>query len=339
MRGVERGGRPFSRPSANGWGRWTRVADRVGCRLTLGVRTGWDTSTHMADFRTFHDGEPRPPTWAERDHLQALRDEGIDDVYLEPKDAPNEFWEAVLVTVHYHLAPAPDSTTAAPTWRAWEEEMTYSTGKRFTTNPKLSFENIVRSGLMITPERAEGATLGQRFAAIEHLLDVRGPSHAEFEDRVNDRARYFRVGVRMENGRFIPITSEHLHTEIVQPALLLLSDERFAEVDGLYRKAFDRALSGDSSGAITVAISAVEEMFRTLMPSMKGQTLGPLAEKARGDGIIAPAVEDFVKKLYGLRPDSDAHAGGTSDFDLAMFAIHLAGSILLYLGKAAPKPR
>lgn len=41
-----------------------------------------------------------------------------------------------------------------------------------------------------------------------------------------------------------------------------------------------------------------------------------------------------MKKLYVLRRDSDAHAGGTPDFDLAMLAIHLAGSILLYLSKA-----
>jgi len=289
----------------------------------------------VAGFRTFHEGEPRPPTWAERERLQTLRDQGIEDVYVEPKDAPNGFWEAILVTVHHFLAPSPDSTTASHVWRAWSEEITYSTGKRFKTDPKLSFENIVRSGLMITTEGVEGGTPGQRFAAIEHLLDVRGESSdPEFEDRVNDRAGYFRVGVRMENGRFIAIMSEHLHTEIVQPTLLLLSDGRFAKVDGLYRKAFDRVLSGDSSGAITVATSAVEEMFRVLMPSMNGQTLGPLAEKARADRIIAPAVEEFVKKLYGLRPDSDAHAGGTSDFDLAMLAIHLAGSILLYLGQA-----
>jgi hypothetical protein len=66
---------------------------------------------------------------------------------------------------------------------------------------------------------------------------------------------------------------------------------------------------------------------------MKGQTLGPLAEKARADGMIAPAVEEFVKKLNALRPDSDAHAGGTSDFDLAMLALHLTGTTLLYLSK------
>jgi len=177
------------------------------------------------------------------------------------------------------------------------------------------------------------ATVGQRFAAIEHLLDQVGSSE-EFAETVNNRARWFRVGVRLEGSRFVPVTSEHLHTEVVQPALVLLSDPRYATIDALYRKAFDRVLSGDPSGAITVATSSVEEMLRLLLPTMRGQTLGPLADKARADGLIAPAAEKLIKTLYDLRPDSDAHAGGTSDFDLGMLALHLAGGILLYLGQA-----
>lgn len=287
----------------------------------------------MSEFRTFHEGEPRPPTWAERDRVQALRDEGIEDVYVEPEEAPQEFWKALTVTISYFLAPSASSGSAGDTWREWEREIIYSTGWRFRLSPKDTFENIVRDGVLVTTENNYRATVGHRFAAIEHLLDVMDSSHSEFEDRVNDRARWFRVGVRIEDRRFIPVTSEHLHTEIVRPTLVLLSDVRFSEIDGLYRKAFDRALSGDASGAITAATSAVEEMFRVLMPSMKGQTLGPLAERARAEGVIAPAVEEVAKKLYAFRSESDAHAGGTSDFDLAMLAIHLSGSILLYLGK------
>jgi len=286
----------------------------------------------VAEFRTFHEGEPRPPTWAERERLQSLRDEGVEDVYVEPEEAPQGFWEALMVAVQYFVAPSL-SQADNPTWQMWEREFTYATGERLTLFAREAFEEIVRDGVISTARGRRIATLGERFAAISHLLVVGGSPEPGFEDRVNDRAHWFRVGVRIENGEFIPLTSEHLHKEVVQPTLVLLSEDRFSEVDGLYRKAFDRVLSGDASGAITAATSAVEEMFRVLMPSMKGQSLGPLAEKARADDMIAPAVEEFVKKLYALRPDSDAHAGGTSDFDLGMLAIHISGSILLYLGK------
>jgi hypothetical protein len=61
----------------------------------------------------------------------------------------------------------------------------------------------------------------------------------------------------------VPLSSEHMHVEAVQPTLLLLADANLAPVNELYRKAFNRALSGDASGAVTAGTSAVEEMFRT----------------------------------------------------------------------------
>jgi hypothetical protein len=43
-------------------------------------------------------------------------------------------------------------------------------------------------------------------------------------------------------------------------------------------------------------------------------------------------VEEFIRKLYALREESDAHQVGTSEFDLAMFAIYLSGSICFTWG-------
>jgi hypothetical protein len=125
-----------------------------------------------------------------------------------------------------------------------------------------------------------------------------------------------------------------MHTEVVQPTLLLLAAERFGPVDELYRKAFDRALSRDPSGAVTAATSAVEEMFRVLLDT-RGSTMEALAQRARSDGLIPGAVYQFAVKLAALREESDAHAPGTDDFEIAVLAIHLAGSILLYLGGGA----
>lgn len=126
--------------------------------------------------------------------------------------------------------------------------------------------------------------------------------------------------------------SEHMHTEVVQPTLLLLAQERFASVDELYRKAFDRALSGDPSGAVTAATSAVEEMFRVQL-GVTGLDMDALANRARSDGLIPAAVHQVAVKLSVLRRESDAHEPGTDDHDVAMLAIHLAGSLLLYLGQ------
>jgi hypothetical protein len=121
----------------------------------------------------------------------------------------------------------------------------------------------------------------------------------------------------------------------VQPTLVLLADERLADVDALYRKAFDRALSGDPSGALTVATSALEEMLRIGLEET-GSTLGPLADKARATGWISSGTAELVKKAHVLRQESDAHQAGTSELDVAMLGLHVTGSLLLYLGKTGP---
>jgi hypothetical protein len=283
----------------------------------------------VTEFRTF-EGEPRPPTWLERERAERLRAEGIADVFVEPTQAPQEFWTAILEAIYWAVL----RRDSAEGWKNWEREYRYATGRTFASSGVGLFELIVRDGKLPTLPLSREASLGQRLAAIEHLLDA-ASGDASFEDMVNDRARFFRVGLRLEGNRFIPVAGEHLHTEIVQPTLLLLADDRFTEVDRLYRKAFERNLSGDPSGAITAATSAVEEMLRVLVPSMKEHTLGPLAKKARANGVITPPIEEFIKKLYGLRPESDAHAGGTVDYDLAMLSLHLTGSILQYLGTSA----
>jgi hypothetical protein len=81
----------------------------------------------------------------------------------------------------------------------------------------------------------------------------------------------------LESRGFLPVTSEHLHWEVVEPTLVLLSDSRFSEIDALYRKALTRVLTGDVSGAITPAISTVEEVLRII--AQRGRALPPLAER------------------------------------------------------------
>lgn len=291
----------------------------------------------MTGFRSLYRGEPRPPTWIERERSAILKERGVESVYLEPEKAPQGFWTAlVLLTTNYLTSPT------SGVWQAWTEEMAYNDLPLLGETKFSAYTQIVQVGGGDPAQYVGGprdpvpvVSVGVRLSAIEHLLDVLDDEVAarEFADGVEDRARFYRVGLRLEGRRFIPASSEHLHREIVEPTLVLLSDESYSDIDRLYRKAFDRLLSRDPSGAITAAISAVEEMLRFRMPSMKGQTLSPLAEKARAEGIITPAVEEFIKKLYALRPDSDAHAGGTSDYDLAMLALHLTGSLLLYLTK------
>lgn len=290
----------------------------------------------MSGFQRFTDGSSRPPTWAEKEAVARLRKAGAEDVYVEPSRAPDEFWHAVVAGTHRFLLGNYDWPSM---WDEWAAEMVMALGVAAPSSPSNSYEFALQKGFW---SGTGSITVGVKLAAVELLMDAVGneDASAAFREFVNGRARWFHVGLRLEGSRFVPTTSEILHVEVVQPTLGLLADPRFADVDVLYRKGFDRALAGDPSGAITSAISAVEETIRVFFPEMADQTLGPLAEYGRAHGLMTEPVEEFTKKLYGLRYDSDAHTAGTDEFALAMLALHIAGSLMLYFAESlAPEPR
>lgn len=289
----------------------------------------------MTEYRGLQSGEPREPTWRDREHLANLRSRGVADVYVEPGAAPDGFWESLVIATHWSLA----GTQATDTWEAWEREVRFAHGwPDFARSAATTYEEIIASGIRTAHSMSNriGVSGADRLAVVEHLLDVvadkwgAGEDHARFVEAVNERARHFRVGLRLEGRRFVPLTSEHMHQEVVRPALLLLQDPRFADSDALYRKAFERAMSGDPAGAVTAATSAVEEMLRAGL-SVSGSTLEQLLRKARDAGWTIPATDQIVVKLAALREASDAHEAGTDSFEVAMLAIHLSGAVMRFL--------
>jgi hypothetical protein len=268
--------------------------------------------------------------------LEELARHEVEDVYLDPSQTPSQFWEVVIQATDWHLLKTNSNNRD---WEEWGREIRWEFGwGSFARRPNDVYVDLLRDGLvpLSAPSTTLNADLGARLSAVEHLLDVMSSEQSrEFENAVNERARWFRVGLRIEDRRFLPVASEHIHDEVVRPTLVLLSMEVLADVDALYRKAFNRALSGDPSGAITVSVSAVEELLRVGL-GVTGHNLNDLAKKARQSDWVSPAVEQFIVKLSALRPDSDAHARGSSQNDVAMLALHVAASILLHLAKTGP---
>lgn len=275
----------------------------------------------MSEFGRLY-GASRSATWYERAREARLREEGIADVLLPPEEAPTAFWDSVLAASEYYLP-----IHYGEDVNRWLQELRFMIGARPAGLPEDVYNSLVGGGT-ITGQRVSTEL---RFSAVELMMDIADDPSGEFEARVNDRARYHRVGVQIENRRFVPLQSEFLHSEVVQPTLILLSEERFRAVDELFRKAYARALTSDASGAVTNATGAVEEMFRAL--GAKGATLDPLVRSAREAGWIGAAEATVLPKLMALRDDSDAHGTGTSEFDRAMLAINLAAAVLVHLGR------
>jgi len=257
-----------------------------------------------------------------------MEEQGLTDVYFPVEKAPDGFWEAIVQATRRVLMS--ESDFVGLTGRQWWNELRWHEGwpeidKRLIGH---AFNQMVRDGkTSFPPGRVDYYV---RLSAVELLLDIVGGT-SEFHDLANDAAQRFRVGLRLEGNRFVDITSEHVHQEIVKPALQLLAKPEFESVNELYRKGFDRLLAGDPAGAITAATSAVEEMLRT--GGCTGSRLQQLAQKARVQEWVTPGVEQFIVKLDAYRSDSDAHRVGTDERELARLVLHLTASLLLYLGR------
>lgn len=289
----------------------------------------------MPEYRTFRDRSSRLPTAAEVQRARELMDSGVADVFVPLDRAPAQYWEAMLQAVTWSVMSL--KNFASPTGRTWWDELRWQEGWPpidVLSSIPTTFEGIVRRGAIpFSPGPVEPRL---RISAIEHLLDVMGESAdmGAFTSLANEAADRFRVGLRLEGTRFLEVTSELIHREVVKPALVILASPELKPIDDLYRKAFDRLLSGDSAGAITAASSAVEEMLRA--GGLSGSTLKQLSQRARENDWITPGVEQSIVKLDAFRGDSDAHRVGTDEKELARLVLNITGALLLYLGRTSP---
>jgi hypothetical protein len=286
----------------------------------------------LPEFRSFIERRVRPPTAAEARRQRDLEEAGISDVYISVESAPQSFWEAVLQATHWSVVA--ETNFSRGVGRDWWNELRWQEGWPPLDAGGLAkaYAKLIRDGVLPFPPGRVDVYI--RLSAVEHLLDASASASDNFGDLVNEAAERFHVGIRLEGNRFVDVTSKAVHQEVVRPALQLLGGIKFAPVNELYRKGFDRLLAGDPAGAITASASAVEEMLR--IGGCGGSTLQPLARSARAKGWITPGVEQSIIKLDAYRGDSDAHNVGTDEKELARLVLHIAASLLLYLGRTLP---
>jgi hypothetical protein len=285
----------------------------------------------MTEFQTFHGGKQRRPTAAEAERLRALVDEGLLDVYDDPEGVP-ELWSILLQATHAWIADERDRDL----WSEWADELAWSLGRRdWSSAPADVYKQIIERGIYNTgPTHGSWVSFNQRLSAFEHALDVASGVDASLWPRLNERLRNFRIPLILEGNRFMSITSEHLHQEIVVPTLQLLRDPRFAAINNLYRKAWDRYQHDDHGGAITAVSGAVEELLR--LGGAKGSSLPDLIKSARSLGWFESGPGQMLTKLHAFREASDAHAAGTDEPDVSMLFLRIGGSLIHYLGTSFP---
>ncbi len=149
-----------------------------------------------------------------------------------------------------------------------------------------------------------------------------------------------RIAYDFANGQMVPFESKEMHQAVVEPALQLLHNPKFAKAEKPYRQALDELSKGTPGDAITDAGTALQETLTAL--GCDGNSLGPLIKSAKAKGLLAAhdvrmtqAIEDVMEWVAADRSaKGDSHKADESEKEDAWFTIHVVGAVIVRLVSA-----
>lgn len=164
----------------------------------------------------------------------------------------------------------------------------------------------------------------------------------------NTRMRQAAFGYEYASGKLIRIDSQIAHSEIVKPALQLLSDPRFDGAEKEYLSAYKHYRKSEFKPAIVHANSAFESVLKTIChlrnwPVTEGAVASGLLKVVRANGLtpdyLEKSFDQFATTLENGLPKVRNNAGGHGDGPkpkevprhIAAYALHLAATNIVML--------
>ena len=181
--------------------------------------------------------------------------------------------------------------------------------------------------------------------------------HSVYAKAIEELNLYFReacVGYKVANNQIIRIDSEHLHSEVVVPALDFLRGDGFKSANKEFLSALEKYRSGDYRHCITDASSAFESVMKVIC-KRRGRKYGngtasKLVEALSNERIIPgysqKHFQEFEQLLSTLKSglpvfrdnEGSVHGRGGKPIKahayMAGYAIHLAATNILFLVQA-----
>jgi hypothetical protein len=119
---------------------------------------------------------------------------------------------------------------------------------------------------------------------------------------LNERFRRAGFGYRYERGKIFRIDSELPHQEATLPALVLLSDPRFAGADQEFRAAHDHLKAGEYKDCVVDALNALESTMKPICDAKgwkydKGARASDLVKVLRREGLFPEFAEQSFDQL------------------------------------------
>lgn len=180
--------------------------------------------------------------------------------------------------------------------------------------------------------------------ALEAVMAACGDSVHAFAGMANQIFAEERVAWKIVDGQMIEIRSTEMHASVVEPALRLLHDPRFAHVDATYRKALDELSKGDGADAVTDAGAALQELLTAL--GCEGQQLRDQIALAKKRKLLAGHDARYLAALYeslnwvgaDRSQTGESHHASDASRDDAWLIVHIVGAFIVRLASGDKRP-
>ena len=250
-------------------------------------------------------------------------------------------------------------TRIAQVYESIHEALCYRYGKFRLGGYGDSDYDAIRSFLLQTEDLERTIDVIEvSFRCIDrHVRDYPGyfPERTILPDKaiaeLNSWFREHRVGYRYESGQIIRVDSEFIHSEVVKPALLMLSDPMYEGANAEFLKAHEHYRTGDYKECLTECLKAFESCIKSIC-DQRGWTYNDGDTIKRLIAIVfdKELVPDFMQCHFSglrstleagvptLRNNLSAHGQGSEEVVvpeyIAAYALHLTASNILLLAKA-----
>ncbi len=202
----------------------------------------------------------------------------------------------------------------------------------------LSAVKIGCAGLSIVRDEYDGtARRGAKQKGVDAITEING------------RFEQHSVGYQFENGQIIRVDSKLTHSEIIKPALVLLTAPLFTKANEDFMTAHRHYRANEFKDCVTAANRAFESMLKAICETErweygKGDGAAELVTKVRSNGLFT---HDFDRSfdsyvailkagLPGVRNKAGGHGEGLAaaavTTGIARFAINMTATNLVLLG-------
>ena len=168
---------------------------------------------------------------------------------------------------------------------------------------------------------------------------------------LNSWFREHRVGYRYESGQIIRVDSEFLHSEVVKPALNMLSDPMYEGANAEFLSAHEHYREGRYKECMNECLKAFESCIKAICDQRgwdysNRDTASGLINIVLRNGLIETFMQEHFtglrQTLVGgvptLRNNLSGHGQGSEDVPvpeyIAAYVLHLTASNILFLAKA-----